>query len=264
MFVIRENNSGSTAGDGIHLSLPENSLPGPVELAYDSEPVGLAEFVQPMYRLCDMMCDYTTSRPKLEGHIPCKKGCSTCCSYLVSVSVPEAISIVREIEKFPEKIKNSVKRKSISICHKILDNKPPRDLLDDLTAGDVDLQKQNKRLSEWYKTLNASCPFLYADHCLIYEFRPLSCRQYFVTGPACNKNSSRTKAVPQPVNLTHTIGLTVSQLQEDIPQSILLPFVFAWCADNPDILENSYPAGEIARIFSEKLTESSKFQPVPH
>jgi Fe-S-cluster containining protein len=262
VFVIRAKNSNPVdAESSICLSLPGNFLPCPLELAYDGEPLTLAEFVQPVYRLCDMMCDYTTSKPGLAERIPCKGGCSKCCSYLVSISIPEAIEIFREVEGFPTRIKNHIKRNSISVCRRILDNKPPRDLFE---GDDISLQNQNKRLSEWYQTLNISCPFLYDDHCLIYEFRPLSCRQYFVTGPACDKNSRKTKIVPQPVNLTHTIGLTVSQLQDDIPQSILLPFVFAWCDDNPDILEKSYPASELASLFSEELSNSSKYQPIAH
>jgi len=262
LFIDKQRTHSPRRSNRLPLSLPRQALQEPLEIVHGNDMVRLMELVQPVRQLCNMMCDYVTSRSEVASKIPCEKGCSECCDYLVPVSVLEAVKLVEEVERFPKKIKNDMKDNSLRISRKILENKPPQDLPDDLTDGDSDVQSRSEMLSRWYKTLDVTCPFLYENYCLVYEFRPLSCRQYFVTGPACNCKSDKTKVLQPPVNLTHFLGLIISEFEADIPQAILLPFVFLWYQDNRHIFEKTYPEREIARVFAEKLAQFTEFAPL--
>jgi Fe-S-cluster containining protein len=87
---------------------------------------------------------------------------------------------------------------------------------------------------------------------MIYEFRPLSCRQYFVTTNRCG-GIGHTEKLISPVNLSQILSLTTSRLTKTAPQAIMLPLIFAWQQENQHLFEKHYPSKEMAGIFVETL-----------
>ena len=197
--------------------------------------------------------------------VPCHKGCAACCQYLISLSVPEAFRLVREIMMMPmsqrEKIMNRCFQisqwfqKQLGTCYTA--KKP--------SNGDNLNPQQLKEISEWYFREGISCPFLCNDECTIYNQRPMVCREHLVAGstsPCGNNGASNLPKVQIPVRIEIALKLMTSKLEQAKQESVALPCIFDWFLNNKERYNRVCPAKMLVEYFVKAVYEAEHFRPV--
>lgn len=107
--------------------------------------------------LGNAMGQFTRSVPDLPEEAACDAGCAFCCHLGVELSIPELLVIFCELTSrgTPEEL-SALQKKILEIT-----------------------QKGNTLDKGFWRTTQTPCPFLdHHNQCLIYIFRPFSCRAY--------------------------------------------------------------------------------------
>jgi Fe-S-cluster containining protein len=214
----------------------------------------LADIVPIARTLCDRITEIVVKSTCHEGnHIPCGKGCSTCCERcLVPMSVPEALRFKEEIDAAPAYQRESVWGACLRAARLILSQKLPKAFIHQTEVSQsrpVDLNL----VSNWYTSLNLRCPFLYNHVCSIYGQRPLACREHFIKGPAwaCGGLSGIAEVLEMPVQLPNVLGQLASELEGTGMEAVILPLVPFWYEENSGRSERSWPADMMVKRFVE-------------
>lgn len=181
--------------------------------------------------------------------IPCRKGCSACCSYLVSLSIAEVLRLQSEFLLFPADERISILRSCVDVASKLLKQNTTQ--LSNL--GD-------SQLSEWYMELGIQCPFLSNGLCRIYEQRPLACREHIVTSPSawCGGGGSHKPHIVQlPVSILASPGMLVAKLEHSEIQAVMLPLALisndAFSAPS----KQTWPAIQMVNLFFDIIEETT-------
>lgn len=183
------------------------------------------------------------------GCVPCRKGCSACCNYLVSMSAPEVFRFRQEIFPKAKYSPDALLRGYLLAARRLVSHRPPEGAVgnpDDLGA-----------LSRWYASLHLACPFLYGGECAIYHQRPLVCREHLVTGSArgCRGGSAKAEAVELPARMGNILCRLTKELC-DVDDAVMLPLALAWYEENKQLDERRWPAATIAGMFFEIVEEA--------
>jgi Fe-S-cluster containining protein len=191
------------------------------------------------------------------GHIPCCKGCSICCSNLVPLSVPEALRLKEEISAVPADRRESIKRTCILASRLILNQKPPGQSKHQIAEAPPAYQVDLNPVSDWYASLNLACPFLDNDLCIIYEQRPLACREHFVEGSAraCRGQRGTAEVIEMPMQVPNALAQLASEFEGTSVEAVLLPLVLVWCQKNQERAERTWPSEMMVRRFVEIIKE---------
>ncbi len=180
-------------------------------------------------------------RLRTEGEkVPCGKGCSACCNYVVPLSIPEVFRLREEMQSMPEQLKDLVTGRCLDSAKQILDG--------------VDEKFKANEVGEWYGGLGISCPFLADGLCLLYSQRPMACREHIVTGSAqfCEIGCAEDpKVVNMSVSVLESIGELAAELEGGDVEAVMLPFVFAWSEENKERGEQRWPV----EVMIKKLIE---------
>ncbi len=186
------------------------------------------------------------------GRVTCRRGCSACCSYLVPVSVPEAFWLREEILAKGQSQRRQMVRTCLLASRRILKHEPPKLFLSQKPGtpeglSDVDL------ISSWYKNLKVACPFLDNEICTIYEARPLACREHFVKGSAsvCKSGRGRAEVVEIPVRMVDVLVQLAGELEGIDTEAVIMPLTLAWCEENIERSERTWPASVVVECFVE-------------
>ena len=164
--------------------------------------------------------------------VPCRKGCSTCCNYLIPLSVPEVFCLREELLAMQTDDNGMGLRYCLDTAERILDNFPQTFCSEDFCSND---QSSIWQINKWYAGLELACPFLSEGLCSLYEQRPLACREHIVTDLAflCEANhKDKPNVVQMPVSILEALGLLAAELEQSDVDAIMLPFAFAWAEDN--------------------------------
>jgi Fe-S-cluster containining protein len=219
----------------------------------------LADIVPLARTICTKITDIVVENLCSNGdHIPCRKGCETCCShYLVPLSVPEAFRLKEEISHAPYSQRESIWQACLLTTRRIFSKRPPK-LLSDQTdgtslVGPVDL----KRVSDWYKNLQLPCPFLHRGVCTIYDQRPLACREHFVKGSAeaCKGERDVAEVVRLPVQMPNALAQLALDFEGTTLEAVLLPLVFLWYEQDRPRANKTWPAAMMVERFLEIVKE---------
>ncbi|OQA02503.1 MAG: hypothetical protein BWY69_01056 [Planctomycetes bacterium ADurb.Bin401] len=186
-------------------------------------------------------------------NVPCRKGCCSCCSSLIPMPIPEVFRMREELLSMPNKSSNRILRRSINSAVRILKKTNRSEYLKDFSKpGKNSLNDLNK----WYGELHEVCPLLSGGVCMLYEQRPIACREHIVTGTAemCRQDKlSKPNVVPVRVSMVETLGEMASQIEGTEVEAIILPFTQAWVQDNLWRAERKWPAMEMVGIFTDIL-----------
>ncbi|MBN1975347.1 MAG: YkgJ family cysteine cluster protein [Sedimentisphaerales bacterium] len=169
--------------------------------------------------------------------IPCRKGCSACCSYLVPLSVPEAFYLREKVLAMPEDTRKTALNSFLASARIILKEKP-----EGLNLLEID------QLSKWYSNLELPCPFLSDNICSIYDIRPIACREYLVTGSEifCNPAwQADNHKVDLPASVLECLGLLSAEFEQTDIEAIMMPLALPWAEENLDRDMKTWPAPEI-------------------
>lgn len=185
--------------------------------------------------------------------ITCCKGCSACCSYLIPLSVPEAFRLREELLSLPANKSNQILNSCFDTAERILDNRPPTLSLKNSPKS---AQSQTGLISKWYSGLKLACPFLSDGLCMLYEQRPLACREHIVSGSAILCQTSHKgdpNVVPMPVSILEALSQLTAELEQSDIEAVMLPFAFAWAQDNLHRAERTWPLVTMVKRFVEIL-----------
>ncbi|UCF85633.1 MAG: YkgJ family cysteine cluster protein [Desulfobacteraceae bacterium] len=177
---------------------------------------------------------------KLGLEIPCTKGCTDCCRYLVRVSIPEALYIYErllESEKpWRDKILERFQQAGETLKQAGLAEKLECDLV--RQPGDVSYGHRLHLLSHQYLSLRLDCPFLDDEICSIYLWRPLACRQYFVTSPVrwCkNPFTNNVHRLSLALHVNDLLAQRTADALDEPYRMIVLPLALNWSSENQEL-----------------------------
>ena len=95
----------------------------------------LADIVPLAQVVCTKITDAVLERIRSDGgRIPCRKGCSACCSSLVPLSVPETLRLREAILAMPESQRRLVQQSCLLVAQPILKRKPPKSFVGQTTG----------------------------------------------------------------------------------------------------------------------------------
>lgn len=166
----------------------------------------LSDLVAPARALADRMAAQRDA-----GQSPCRKGCSACCHYLVSVSPPEARVIAARVMAMPPRLRRAIEDRIEKAALTLLHRPAPR-------GADA------SQLSAWYRSLDLACPFLKDDVCAIYDDRPLVCREHYVTGSSARCADAADASPPaDAVSMAEVLARLCGQVAGREAVAIMLP-----------------------------------------
>jgi Fe-S-cluster containining protein len=231
--------------------------------------IRLSDIVPLARTLSTKVALFVLDRLRSKGEfIPCCKGCSACCNYLVPLSVPEAFRLREEILALPARQRRKVVQSCIETAKIILSKKPEE--FEITESAETNSRIQINKLSKWYASFKLACPFLSDSLCSSYEQRPIACREYIVTGSAqfC-KNAwlindalkplwrarSESHIVQMPVSVLDCLGHLTAELEQTEIEAVMLPLVLPWVQENLERGERRWPAIQMVECFVEILLE---------
>ena len=205
----------------------------------------LTELVPMARNLLDLMVTRRISDLSARGlNIACHKGChAACCHYLISVSVPEALMIVTEMQALPtdecNRIVNSCRASAESIQRQMAKG--------DIVAGG-NVARDN--LLHWYRELNIACPFLEDNCCTIYDHRPIVCRECLAVGSPdqCRLDTEQTH-LRLPIHPANILMQLTQQLFGGGDNIITLPGIFDWFTENAHLYQKTWPREVLVQQF---------------
>jgi len=188
-------------------------------------------------------------------HIPCRKGCSACCSYLVPLSIPEVFRLREEVSAMPSDRGNAVLKTSLTAARRILDRMPE-------DSGEHGAVVENDhvemdQLSLWYGGLALECPFLCENLCSCYDQRPVACREHMVTSAkSCcgTEGADEPSAVRIPASVLECLGKLTAELEQTDVEAVMLPLALPWAQEHLDRSRRTWPAVTMVEQFIEILT----------
>lgn len=188
--------------------------------------------------LADEQTRLLLNRLKAKGkRVPCKRGCSACCRYLVPLSIPEAMRLADDLSAMPKQRQNPFRRAFAGAGRCVNAAGPP-------PAG-----RGLEAIATWYANLQLDCPLLQDDLCSIYPARPIVCREFLVTSDpeqcAQHDPHSGEPAFPT-ISIAEVMAMLAAEIEGGPVESVLLPLAPAWAARNPHRLRQSLPAPLLA------------------
>lgn len=192
--------------------------------------------------------------------VPCCKGCSACCSYLIPLSVPEAFCMTEELSAMPPEEGRTLLQSSLDTARTILE-RMPKDFNKDESATDSGIR--SSQLGDWYAGLRLHCPFLSDNLCVMYDQRPIACREHVVTGPAtsCNvEGTDEPDVTKMPVSVLECLGRLAAELEQSDVEAIMLPLALPWAQENTERSKRTWSAVTMVEQFIHILQETNKVQ----
>ena len=186
--------------------------------------------------------------------IPCCKGCSACCNYLVPLSVPEAFRLREEVLAMPPEQGKAVSHSFLDTAKIILNKKPEKFEINE--SAQTSNHKQISELSKWYASLKLTCPLLSNNLCTSYEHRPIACREHIVTGSAllCEDEwSDGSQIVQMPISVLECLGQLAAELEQSDIEAVMLPLALPWVQENLERTERTWSAVTMVECFVEIL-----------
>ena len=213
----------------------------------------LADIVPAARAISAKITDIATERIYCHrGHIPCHMGCPACCSYLVSLSIPEVFCFNREVFLKPKHLSSHIMRTYLLAASQIIKHRPPSLPPEQSFSDESANLSELHSLSHWYANLNLVCPFMYNNQCTIYQQRPLVCREHFVTGSVhgCKGGHGEAQVVELPVRMANILCQFTRELcaADDV---VMIPLALAWYEKNKKLDERTWPAVKMVKLFTE-------------
>jgi len=233
----------------------------PLRLSFEvvRECVRLVDLVPLARAVCSEVTETFLDELRRSGHsLPCRKGCTACCYYLVPLSVPEALVLVEQTSVMPQPQRASLIEACMSSAGRILEKGP------DLFGSGYFTPSQSPddtavAVADWYAGLELDCPFLSDGLCTIYAERPLACREHFATGSPCryaDLASLGQSTTPATVSVLSALAELTAHLEHSSLETIMLPLLFAWAEHNAGRSKQTWPAVFVAGTFAEILTRA--------
>jgi len=257
-------NSSDCGAEIIELELDILGEPVHLRISAEQRQAKLADIVPMARRLSTRLALVMLGKLRENGkHVPCRKGCSACCSYcLIPLSVPEAFRLAEEVMAMPTDRGRAVMQSSLETARTMLAERPAE--FDFNESAETDYQAQISRLRGWCAGLQLACPFLSEHLCMLYEQRPTACREHIVTGSPgkCEADvADEPQVVRMPVSILECLGELTAELEQSEIEAVMLPLTLPWVQENLERAEQTWPAVGMVKSFAEivkaKASENS-------
>jgi Fe-S-cluster containining protein len=209
--------------------------------------VPLSALMPEAFKLADRIVRKAVKREaKLGLEIPCTRGCTACCRYLVRVSIPEALYIYKRLIESERPWRDEILERFQQAREKLIQNGLAEKLERDLVRQPANVSYDNRLhlLSRQYLALRLACPFLIDEICSIYLWRPVACRQYFVTSPArwcVNPFTKNVRRVSLPLHVTDLLAQGTADVLDEPSRVIALPLAMNWASENQELAKLQWP-----------------------
>lgn len=253
---------GSSHSDGRLTKLRLIVHDEPLDLAIwvTNEQAGLTDIVPLARVVSGKITSKVNQIVRLNGAtIPCCKGCSACCDYLVPLAVPEVFRLWREVSVMPAARRQSIEMECLNVARRILQEQPPESFGEPAEAALGEACSELLGIaSKWYTALELHCPFLCEGVCRIYEERPMACREYYVRGgsQSCSGGAGEPERINLPVRMSEVLGRLASELEDTSVQALILPLSLIWADQNLQRDERTWPASTIVERFARIIVEA--------
>ena len=227
-----------------------------VRLAVADVPLRLAQVVPLAQSLSDSLCQAARHQARLQGQgVSCRKGCSSCCHYLVPVSVPEAFALWEDINALDAGSRDRVVQSFVQAARRVLAAEPPRiPELTDQPGGQT--VSPAGAVGQWYARLDLPCPLLQTGQeagtgmCRVYARRPLACREHMVNSPAdlCRGFQPGRGQIHRPgFSVLEALGQLAAELEDTGVEAIVMTLAPAWALSNLDRAARTWRAAYVVR-----------------
>jgi Fe-S-cluster containining protein len=175
------------------------------------------------------------------------------------LSVPEVFRLADELSAMPESEGRPLMRSSIETARRILENMPAD--LELSGSQETDEGWRSNEISDWYAGLGLPCPFLSDGLCVLYEQRPIACREHLVTGSAklCGLSSTHQAGpVEIPVSVLECLGRLTAELEQSDVEAVMLPLSLPWAQENIERSKRTWPAMTVVERFIEIIQTTAR------
>lgn len=224
----------------ITIETPDGKLP-PAKVGIPDIPMGLADLVPPMQKLCDGIVDLALQRERRNGGtISCHRGCENglCCCQLVPLSPPEVFFLNGFLHALPSEKRSQIEA-AFRIIREAMDQKGITEKIRKIETTD-----EHQLIAYEYFRLGLSCPFLEEGACSIYPIRPFACREYNILSPSelCTdpfKKGIRKVKISR--SMTTATARLAAALNQTTPILVPMPLALAWAQENKAIGQKKWP-----------------------
>jgi len=234
-----EDPAAAEADDGIALPMPMGE-------------VSAVDMLPTFRAYAEAMVARTVATSVAQGKpVSCRIGCTACCYQLIPLSTIEARRIAAVVDAMPEPRRSEVRARFDDADRRI--GEWSASFRNDPGLSN-ERKAQDDRLASYF-ALNLACPLLEDNRCLMYEERPLTCREYLVTSPAENcwhleEPGVRVEAVPRAFTAV-ALDRLLSDETPPAPAQILMPHSLRWVANHPqDTAPHRTAEAWLDRFFS--------------
>jgi Fe-S-cluster containining protein len=191
----------------------------------------------------------------------CAKGCSACCRIQpVPVTPVEAYDLALLVAEMPEPRRSRVLSRFAECAGRLEAAGLARMYLEGRRAASEGEAEANARK---YLDLGLVCPFLEDDSCSIYERRPFTCREYFVTSPkelCADPLANAVQTVPMILSGARAALMAAAGLAGTGGFVFPLVLALAYAGEHREELQRVYPGTEVfSRALKAFLTSNPRF-----
>lgn len=264
-----------TAPDGCVLIESQVPYLGQVAVFRAAVPAGPAR-LQDAAGLARAICDDFVRRiigavQDAGGKIACSKGCGACCSsFLVPMTVPEAIRLVEELQALPQRQRRHLQPLFLQAERKLAES----DLAGQMASLDpndpASTVQQRDLAGKWWSENRFPCPMLSGNACGLYRSRPIPCREFLaLSDPRCCATNTETRAL-RPFSMHQVVSAWAAEFEGTRPTLVLMANLLGWWQHNAERARRTWPGPILIRRLMEILTRTAQqaaktFQgPVPH
>lgn len=223
-----------------------------------SELVGLARSISGS--IVALATDHAAQQGKT---ISCQRGCTHCCRQLVPVAPLEAKRLAEVIAAMPAEQRRVIGERfqeALQTLEKagLVRAKPARGLRA-MTSKETDVVAAWNDVSRRYYELRLDCPFLENDSCVIYEERPIACREYNAVTPSemCENFDPGIETLERPVRLGEALTQAGNEVAKAKDMAIALPLVLEWVTARAQVFSGEYDGEKLFWALVEAIEEST-------
>jgi Fe-S-cluster containining protein len=192
------------------------------------------------------------------GKITCSKGCGACCSsFLVPMTVPEAIRLIEDLQALPQRQRRRLEPLFLKAERKLAES----DLAGKMAALDPDdpagTAAQRELAGKWWSENRFPCPMLSGNACGLYRSRPIPCREFLaLSDPRCCATNTETR-VGRPFSMHQVVSAWAAEFEGTRPTLVLMANLLGWWQHNAERARRTWPAAILIRRLMEILTETA-------
>jgi Fe-S-cluster containining protein len=123
--------------------------------------------------LAEVDREFDRVRSIFSERMQCRKGCSSCCSQLFSISAVEAAYISKAAKQFGPQEREDMRRKARAYLSELIGSE-----VDETQSIDEHTRIIKSALDRLVGVHHIPCPALKNDACTIYDHRPIIARKY--------------------------------------------------------------------------------------